>query len=105
MTAITWTIETLDCAPLEAGKTNVVKAVHFRCTGVDGAHTGSVYASCTLPPPGQPFVDYAALTPATVLGWIWAAGVNKTATEAAVQAQINASKNPPIVRPALPWAA
>jgi hypothetical protein len=32
-------------------------------------------------------------------------GVNKTATEAAVQSQIDNQINPPIVYPPLPWAA
>jgi hypothetical protein len=39
------------------------------------------------------------------LGWIWADGVDKTATEAAVQQQINNQINPPVVTPKLPWAA
>jgi len=104
MTTITWTISALDCAPLEAGKTNVVKTVHWSCTGVDGAHAGTIYATCALPPPGQPFVDYAELTQDKVLGWVWANGVNKAATEAAVQKQIDNQINPPVIRPPLPWA-
>jgi hypothetical protein len=38
------------------------------------------------------------------LGWVWANGVDKAATEAAVEGQIEAQKNPPIVAPPLPWA-
>jgi len=40
-----------------------------------------------------------------VLGWIWANGVDKAATEAAVQTQIDNQINPPIITPTLPWAA
>jgi hypothetical protein len=40
-----------------------------------------------------------------VLGWVWANGVDKDATEAAVEGQIEAQKNPPVVSPPLPWAA
>ena len=39
-----------------------------------------------------------------VLGWVWANGVDKDATEAAVEGQIEAQKNPPIVAPPLPWS-
>lgn len=106
MTAtITWNISALDCAPSEDGMVNVVKTVHWRCEGFDGEFAGSVYATCSLPSPEQAFTAYADLTPETVLGWIWANGVNKEATEAAVQAQIDAAKAPAIVQPPLPWAA
>jgi hypothetical protein len=37
------------------------------------------------------------------LGWCWANGVYKTATEAAVQKQIDNQINPPIVQQPLPW--
>jgi hypothetical protein len=43
------------------------------------------------------------LTKEQVLGWIWASGVDKDATEAAVAQQIENQKNPPIVYPPLPW--
>ena len=38
-----------------------------------------------------------------VLGWIWTSGVGKQATEAALAAQIEAQKNPPVVS-GLPWS-
>lgn len=103
MTTYNWTISALDCAPSEDGKTDVVKTVHWRCEGADGEHTGSVYATCSLPAPEGQFTAYADLTKQTVLGWIWANGVDKDATEAAVQSQIDTAKNPPIVTPPLPW--
>ncbi len=52
----------------------------------------------------RPFTPYADLTQDQVLGWIWANGVDKDATEAAVAQQIANAKNPPVVSPALPWA-
>lgn len=105
-TEINWTISALDCAPSEDGMTDVVKTVHWRCDGVDGDASGSVYSTCGLPTPtGSEFTPYADLTKEQVLGWIWANGVDQEATEAAVQSQIDAAKNPPIVQPPLPWAA
>jgi hypothetical protein len=109
MTTFNWIISALDCAPSEDGHNKLVKTVHWRCEGVDGETTdkdyatGSVYATCSLPAPEGAFVAYDSLTPETVLGWIWANGVDKDTTEAAVQSQIDTAKNPPIVQPALPW--
>jgi hypothetical protein len=104
MTTFNWIISALDCAPSEDSHNNVVKTVHWRCEGVDDTATGSVYATCSLPAPEGSFVSYDSLTPETVFGWIWANGVDKNATEAAVQSQIDTIKNPPIVQPTLPWA-
>jgi hypothetical protein len=53
---------------------------------------------------GEAFTPYADLTQDQVLGWVWANGVDKDATEAAVEQQIANAKNPPVVSPALPWA-
>jgi hypothetical protein len=52
---------------------------------------------------GTSFVPYNQLTEQTVLGWIWANGVDQAATEAAVQQQINNQRNPPVITPPLPW--
>jgi hypothetical protein len=43
------------------------------------------------------------LTKEQVLNWIWANGVDKETTEAAVEQQIENQKNPPVVSPPLPW--
>jgi hypothetical protein len=42
------------------------------------------------------------LTKETVLGWIWANGVDKAAVEASLNAQIAEQKAPKIAR-GLPW--
>jgi hypothetical protein len=110
MTAtINWAIAALDCAPSEDGMTDVVKTVHWRCEGSETVgettYSGSVYSTCSLPTPaGDEFTPYADLSKEQVLGWIWSNGVDQAATEAAVQAQIDNAKNPPIVQPPLPWA-
>jgi hypothetical protein len=83
--------------------------VHWRCsaTEVDGdkTYSASVYSTCSVPGPGTPFTPYASLTQEQVLGWIWANGVDKDATEAAVLQQIENQKRPVVVAPPLPWAA
>ena len=73
---------------------------------MDGQYNGSVYSTCSFPVvQGEAFTPYADLTQEQVLGWIWANGVDKAATEAAVEQQIANQKNPPIVSPKLPWVA
>ena len=104
-TVINWSVTAMDCYPNEGGNTDVVFNVHWTCSGADGDYTGSVYSTCAVPGPGDPFTPYASLTQDQVLGWIWANGVDKAATEAAVEQQIANAKNPPVVSPPLPWAA
>jgi uncharacterized membrane protein len=106
MTTINWTITAMDCYPQADNETDVVFNAHWTCSGVQDAYTASVYSTCSLPAPtGSGFTPYADLTQEQVLGWIWANGVDKDATEAAVEQQIQNQINPPVVTPALPWAA
>jgi len=105
-----WQISNLDCRVQEDGLSDVVYQCHWRVskTEVDGdkTYSASVYSTCSVPGPNPAsFVPYDQLTQAEVLGWIWANGVNKDATEAAVQQQIELQKNPVVVSPPLPWAA
>jgi hypothetical protein len=51
---------------------------------------------------GDSFVDYATLTEATVLEWLWNK-VDKEVVEAAFAAQIEAQRNP-VQASGLPWA-
>lgn len=103
-TVFTWSVTAMDCYSQESGQTDVVFCVHWTCAGADGDYTGSVYSTCSVPTPGDPFTPYADLTQDQVLGWIWANGVDKAATEAAVQQQVENAKNPPVVTPPLPWS-
>jgi hypothetical protein len=105
-TEITWLVGQLDCVPQTAEGADFVVTVHWSCNGADGDYSGNVYSTCSLPVvEGESFIPYADLTLDTVLGWIWANGVDKDATEAAVAQQIENAKNPPIVSPQLPWVA
>lgn len=109
-TSITWDITALDCYQQADNETDVVFNVHWTCSGQQTAsgqtYIGSVYSTFSLPAPtGPDFTPYAQLTETQVLGWIWANGVDKAATEAAVAQQIANQINPPVVTPPLPWTA
>ena len=108
MTEFTWTITALDCLPLSDGVTNYVVTAHWTCTGIDGIYRAAVWSTCSFPAPTGPtseYTPYDDLTQEQVLGWVYASGVDKNATEAAVQTQLDALINPPIVTPPLPWIA
>ena len=102
MTTITWTITAMNCSTTEQNPDTVIVA-HWTCSGTDGTHNASVYSTCSLPAPTGTFTPYADLTQSQVLGWIWANGVDKAATEAAVQTNIDNLINPPVTNPPLPW--
>ena len=95
----TWTISTLD----RETSTGFVTTAHWQATAVDGEYTASIYSTCSWPS-GTPEVAYTALTQATVLGWVWANGVDKEATEAALAANIALQKEP-VTATGTPWSA
>ena len=86
-----WTISTLERELSDGG----VIVAHWRCTASDGDYSASSYgtAGFTADPTAEGFVPYEDLTEADVLGWVWDS-VDKDATEAALQAKIDADKNP-----------
>ena len=103
-----WIIEQMWVKPAEGPLTNVVVTAAWRCNGeqVSGGktYTGTCYGTASFEAPDpSAFVPYPNLTQAEVLGWVWAAGIDKTATEASVQSQINNQINPPVIVPPLPW--
>jgi len=92
----TWTISQLD----REVSNGFVTTAHWRATAVDGEHTASIYATVSWSK-GTPTIPYANLTEATVLNWVWES-VDKTATEAALAAQIALLKNP-VKATGTPW--
>ena len=101
-----WIVEWMQTTPTSANPSEAVLQVGWRCSGTEDNYSDTVYSTCTLPAADPAsFVPYADLTQDQVLGWIWANGVNQSATEAAVAQQIDNQKNPPTIQPPLPWAA
>jgi len=106
MTTFNWVVTALNCLPNAPEGQDYVITVHWTCNGTDGTYNGSVYSTCSLPvTQGTTFIPYQDLTLETVLGWIWANGVDKASAEAAVQSNIDNQINPPVITPPLPWAA
>ena len=93
----TWTITQLD----RQTSNGFVNVAHWTASAVDGDYSASTYSTSSWAD-GTPTTPYADLTQATVLGWIWANGVDKEAVEASLQAQIDAQKNP-VSATGVPW--
>jgi hypothetical protein len=104
----TWNIVRLDCYPELDGETDVVFVCHWTLSGEEAGFSGGVYGSVGVTlDPDAPFVAYADLTLAQVVGWVQdALGADQvTAYEANVAQQINDQVVPPVVTPPLPWSA
>ena len=80
-----------------------ITTAHWTATAVDGDYTASIYSTCSFAP-ATPSIPYDSVTEQEVLNWCWANGVDKTATEAALAAQIELLKNP-VVAAGVPWSA
>jgi hypothetical protein len=93
----TWTISTLD----RNTDTGFVTTAHWQATAVDEEYSASIYSTCSWSE-GTPTIPYADLTQETVLGWVWANGVDKQATEDALTAQI-ALQKAPVTASGTPW--
>ena len=93
----TWTFTQLD----RQTSNGFVTTAHWTASAVDGDYSASTYSTSSWAD-GTPTTPYADLTQGTVLGWIWANGVDKEAVEASLQAQIDAQKNP-VTATGVPW--
>ena len=104
---ILWLIERLLTKPVEGSNTDVVITADWRCNGTvqspTEAYSGTCYGSCSFAPPTDSFTPYPDLTQEQVLNWCYANGVDQSAIEANVTAQIQNQINPPVVSLPLPW--
>jgi hypothetical protein len=93
----TWNISQLERKTADG----FVTRAHWQATAVDGEHTASIYSTC-LWVDGTVNTPYDQLTQEIVLGWVWANGVDKQATEDALAAQI-ALQKAPVTASGTPW--
>jgi len=97
MLTIVWNISQLDRQTSDG----FVTTAHWQANATDGDYSASVYNTCSWSE-GTATIPYADLTKETVLGWIWANGVDKDAVEASLAAQIELQKNP-VKATGVPW--
>jgi hypothetical protein len=94
-----WTISTLE----RETSNGFITTAHWVALLIDGEYSASIYSTSSWEA-GTPTIPYENVTMAEVLDWIWANGVDKTATEAALTAQI-ANKKAPVTGHGVPWTA
>ena len=82
--------------------TGFIFCAHWQCVATDGDYSAPAYSTCSFAA-ATPSIPYASVTEQEVLNWCWANGVDKTATEASLQSQINLLKNP-VTAAGTPWA-
>jgi len=97
MSTIVWNVSQLDRQTSDG----FVTTAHWQANATDGDYSASTYSTCSWSE-GTATIPYASLTKETVLGWIWANGVDKEAVEASLDAQIELQKNP-IKATGVPW--
>ena len=93
----TWNISALD----RNIANGFVTTAHWQATAVDGDYTASTYSTCSWTD-GTVNTPYADLTQETVLGWVWANGVDKQAIEDALASNI-AFQKAPVTASGTPW--
>ena len=97
-----WTISTMERNTSDDG----VIVAHWRVTEVDDTYSASAYGTCsfTYDASASDFVPYADLTEAMVLGWCWDNGIDQSAVEASLTANIAEQKNP-VTEAGVPWTS
>ena len=103
----TWTISTME-RHVGGDNDGGVIVAHWRVndseTVGDDTFSASAYGTCSFTPDASAddFVPYADLTESVVLGWCWANGVDQSAVEASLTANIAEQKNP-TTEAGVPW--
>ena len=102
----TWKVVQMECYPEYEGQLDMVFNVHWSLTAAEDNFTGYAYGSVSVPLADEAtFIPYADLTEEQVLGWVKDALGQEAVDryEQIVAEQINAQKNPTVVKPPLPW--
>jgi hypothetical protein len=82
---VNWIIEWCQTTPSSADPSMCVLQIGWRANGTEEPYSASIYSTVALPPANpDDYIPYSELTQETMLDWIWANGVDRAATEAAV---------------------
>lgn len=109
MTAISWTVSSMQSYPQSQGLADVVFNVNFVLTGSDVVgdvtYTSAIHNSAAVALDVEAYGPYADLTEEQVIGWVKdALGADRVAYfEANVTQQVADQISPPVVTLPLPW--
>ena len=107
----TWDIVAMDSAPTEGSLSDVVKTIHWTCTGTEtigsDTYTASSYGCVGLEAAdSSSFTAFGSITKDNAVAWAKAAiGTDEvTSIESGLEAQITEQKTPSIETKTLPWS-
>ena len=80
----------------------LITVAHWTATAIDGKYTANNYGACSFIA-SVPIIPYVNVTKQNVLNWCWTNGVNKTAIETNLAAQIALLKSP-VTAAGVPWS-
>ena len=94
----TWNVVQMDRLTSDS----FVVTCHYTVTATDGDYTSSTYGTTSYTQEaGKSYIPYADLTEVEVVGWVQTS-IGKDTTEASLQSQIDALKNP-VQESGVPW--
>ena len=97
-TVFTWSVVQMNRLTSD----NYVVTVHYNVSAVDGEYQSSTYGTISYTQEaGQNVIPYQDLTESIVIGWCQTS-LGKDTTEASLQSQIDALKNP-VQESGVPW--
>jgi hypothetical protein len=97
-TEYTWQVVQMDRLTSDG----FVVTCHYTVNAVDGDYIASTYGTTSYTQEqGETYIPYADLTEAECVGWVQTS-IDKDTTEASLQAQIDALKNP-VQESGVPW--
>ena len=110
----TWGIVAMDSAPTEDSLSDVVKTIHWNCTGTETVGSGDSAVTYTSYSYGcvslaaadsSSFTEFASITKDNAIAWAKAAiGTDAvTSIETGLEAKITEQKTPSIETKTLPW--
>lgn len=99
----TWEFSTFEKAPSLDGLADVVKVIHWRMYAEDAPYKTSIYGTAPLGAPNPDnFLAYEDITKQWAIDAV-SSVIDVPATEAALAAEIERQKNPPVVSSAPPF--
>lgn len=98
---INWNIVSVDTETV-AGRENAIIMARWICKASDAGKIGVHLGATSLGSPDANFIEFDDLTEADILRFCWDNGLNKSASEAKAEANLQTALNAPD-SPTLPW--
>lgn len=98
---INWNIVSVDTETV-AGRENAIIMARWICKASDAGKIGVHLGATSLGSPGANFIEFEDLTEADILGFCWDNGLDKSASEAKAETDLQTALAAP-ASPTLPW--